>query len=85
MKGMAAADRLLAIALRLPQGERRFLARALLASVGATGDGDEDSTAEAWVREMERRVGEVLEGRATLDPVEENLAAGPAGRDGGDA
>ncbi len=80
---MADADRLLAIALRLPQEERRFLARALLASLGAIGD--EDPTAEAWVLEMERRVGEVLEGRASLDPVDQRLVDRPGGRDGGDA
>ncbi len=81
---MAAADRLLAIALRLPEGERRFLVRALLASLGEAGD--DDTTAEAWVLEMERRVGEVLEGRATLDPVDESLIAEPGGgREGGDA
>ncbi len=83
MRAMAAADRLLAIALRLPEAERRFLARALLASLGEVADGD--THAEAWVLEMERRVGEVLEGRAELDPVDESLIAGSGGREGGDA
>lgn len=72
---MSEADRLLALALRLPPEERRFLARALAASVmEATPPGDEH--VEAWVDRLEQQVSAVVDGQGALDRYE------PEGPDG---
>ena len=53
-------EELLMHALRLPRHERARLAEELLASLE---EADDEEVAAAWVRELERRAGEVAEGR----------------------
>jgi putative addiction module component (TIGR02574 family) len=50
-------------ALALPADERAKLAHDIIASLDAPADG---GAAEAWVREIERRVREVKEGSVKL-------------------
>ena len=62
------AERVLSEALSLDTRERAEIAAELIASLD--GEPDEDVEA-AWAAEVERRVGEVEAGRATLVPWED--------------
>lgn len=75
---MAHADKVLAAALDLPEGDRARVAHELLRSL----DPENDDARAAWTAELARRLQDVREGRAALDDldqvdayVEERLAA----------
>ena len=55
-------DELLVEALRLPRPERARLAEEMLASLEET----DEQVAAAWAEELERRSGDVAEGRVQL-------------------
>ena len=58
------SDKLLAEAMRLPRRERARVAEELLSSL----EESDEEVAAAWARELERRSGEIAEGRVqTVD------------------
>lgn len=56
-------------ALLLPEGERAELIARLLASLSPAPDFDAE-----WAAEVDRRIGEIEEGRAIMAPVEDAIA-----------
>lgn len=66
--GSATLEKLRSEALRLPEPERAELAHELVKSLDAPADSD---AAEAWEREILRRLGEIEAGTATLIDREE--------------
>lgn len=68
---MSITDALLEQALALPLAERARLANCLLASLGPDETGPDPDHKSAWVAEIEARLRDVEEGRATLIPWEE--------------
>ena len=55
-------DKLLAEAMRLPRHERARIAEELLSSL----EEPDEEVAAAWARELERRSGEIAEGRVQM-------------------
>ena len=66
--GSATLEKLRSEALRLPEQERAELAHELVKSLDSPADAD---AAEAWEREILRRLGEIEAGTATLIDREE--------------
>jgi putative addiction module component (TIGR02574 family) len=56
--------------LALPEQDRAYLARQLIASLDPQHDADSE---EQWVEVIERRSHEIEEGRVTCRPVEETV------------
>ena len=67
MTGMATAKEILTMLLKLPASEPDEIAVELIRSLD---EAEDIGAEEAWARELERRVEDVLSGRAKTEPWE---------------